>query len=210
VVSDIGELTEKRRIEQAQALFTLPAWGAYEAELDKAARLASEAPEKIREQMTRELEAHKSRLAKLEEQKASAQSNQAGLVSRKQLLTDNVSRLESERPEAAQKVAEQKTVVSDAEKRLDEARAKVMAEEKGVEGSGKVGRGQFYRAAKGDEEKIQSELQVARERLKGHETRLNTISRGISTAKAELAQIDGSLANLKGEAEIIGPSPCTQ
>ena len=40
-------------------------------------------------------------LAKLEEQKASAQSNQAGLVSRKQLLTDNVSRLESERPEAA-------------------------------------------------------------------------------------------------------------
>ena len=201
VVSDIGELTEKRRIEQAQALFTLPAWGAYEAELDKAARLASEAPEKIREQMTRELEAHKSRLAKLEEQKASAQSNQAGLVSRKQLLTDNVSRLESERPEAAQKVAEQKTVVSDAEKRLDEARAKVMAEEKGVEGSGKVGRGQFYRAAKGDEEKIQSELQVARERLKGHETRLNTISRGISTAKAELAQIDGSLANLKGEAE---------
>ncbi len=201
VVADVGELTEKRRIEQAQALFTLPAWAAYEGELDKAARLASEAPDKIREEMTRELEAQKSRIAKLEEQKASAQSNQAGLVSRKQLLTDNVSRLESERPEAAQKVSEQKAVVSDAEKRLDEAKAKVMAEEKGVEGSGKVGRGQFYRAAKADEEKIQSELQVARERLKGHETRLNTIVRGISTAKAELAQIDGSLANLKGEAD---------
>lgn len=36
---------------------------------------------------------------------------------------------------------------------------------------------------------------------KSHETRLNAIVRGISTAKAELAQIDGSLANLKGEAE---------
>lgn len=104
--------------------------------------------------MTRELEAQKSRIAKLEEQKATAQSNQAGLVTRKQLLTDNASRLELERPEAAAKFAEQKAVVTDAEKRLDEARTKVMAEEKGVEGSGKVGRGQFYRAAKGDEEKI--------------------------------------------------------
>ncbi len=201
VVSDIGELTDKRRIEQAQSLFTLPAWAAYESELDKAMRLASEAPDKIREQMTRELEAQKTRVAKLEEQKASAQGGQAGLVTRKQLLTDNLSRLEAERPEAAQKVAEQKAVVSDAEKRLDEAHAKIMAEEKGVEGSGKVGRGQFYRAAKGDEEKIQSEMQVARERLKAHETRLNGIARGISTAKAELAQIDGSLANLKGEAD---------
>lgn len=201
VVSDIGEMTDKRRIEQAQSLFTLPAWAAYEAELDKAMRLASEAPDKIREQMTRELEAQKSRIAKLEEQKASAQSGQAGLVTRKQLLVDNLARLEVERPEAAQKFAEQKAVVSDAEKRIDEARAKILAEEKGVEGSGKVGRGQFYRAAKGDEEKIQSELQVARERLKGHETRLNTIVRGISTAKAELAQIDGSLANLRGEAD---------
>ena len=201
VVADIGELTDKRRIEQAQSLFTLPAWAAYEAELDKAMRLASEAPDKIREQMTRELEAQKSRIAKLEEQKASAQSGQAGLVTRKQLLVDNLARLEVERPEAAQKFAEQKAVVSDAEKRIDEARAKILAEEKGVEGSGKVGRGQFYRAAKGDEEKIQSELQVARERLKGHDTRLNTIARGISTAKAELAQIDGSLANLRGEAD---------
>ena len=201
VVSDIGELTDKRRIEQAQSLFTLPAWAAYEAELDKAMRLASEAPDKIREQMTRELEAQKSRIAKLEEQKASAQSGQAGLVSRKQLLVDNLSRFEVERPEAAQKFAEQKAVVSEAEMRLDEARTKILAEEKGVEGSGKAGRGQFYRAAKGDEERVQSEIQVARERLKGHEARLNGIVRGISTAKAELARIDGSLANLKGEAD---------
>ena len=201
VVSDIGELTDRRRIEQAQSLFTLPAWAAYEAELDKAMRLASEAPDKIREQMTRELEAQKSRIAKLEEQKASAQSGQAGLVSRKQLLVDNLSRFEAERPEAAQKFAEQKAVVSEAEMRLDEARAKILAEEKGVEGSGKAGRGQFYRAAKGDEERVQAEIQVARERLKGHEARLNGIVRGISTAKAELARIDGSLANLKGEAD---------
>ncbi len=200
-VADIGELIEKRRIEQAQALFTLPAWNSYETELDKAAQLAAVAPDKIREQITRELEAQKSRIAKLEEQKASAQSNQAGLVSRKQLLTDNVSRLEAERPEAAQKFNEQKAVVADVEKRLDEARAKVLAEEKGVEGSGKVGKGQFYRAAVGEVDKIQSELQVARERLKGHETRLTAVSRGISVAKAELAQIDGSLANLKGEAD---------
>ena len=45
------------------------------------------------------------------------------------------------------------------------------------------------------------ELQVARERLKGHETRLTGIDRRIGTVRAEIAQIDGDLAKLSGEAE---------
>src|SRR5690606_38479002 len=128
-----------------------------------------------------------SRIAGLEEQRANAAGGQAGLAQRKTALGEELTRLTAERPEAAVAVQEQKGVVSGAERRLDEQRTKVLAEEKGVEGSGKAGRGQFWRAARADQEHIQAELQIARERLKSHEARLNGIDRRIAAVRAEIA-----------------------
>ncbi|MBN9262894.1 MAG: hypothetical protein J0J14_18805, partial [Hyphomicrobium sp.] len=201
VVSDIGATATRRRIADAEVLFQSPAWAAYERELDKAARLAASAPDKIREEMVRALRDQESRIARLEEQRANASGGQAGLAQRKTALNEELTRITAERPEVAVAVQEQKSVVSSIEKRLDEQRAKVLAEEKGVEGSGKSGRGQFWRAAREEEGKIQAEMQVARERLKGHETRLTGIDRRIATVRSEIAQIDGDLAKLIGEAE---------
>lgn len=201
IVSDVGAQATKRRIEEARALFQASAWTAYEAELDKVAALAREAPDKIRAQITAELEEQKSRIAKLEEQRATATGGQAGLQTRKQRLTEEMSRLQADRPEAVAATNEQKAVVSEIQKRLDEQRAKVLAEEKGVEGSGKIGRGQFWRAAKAEEEKIRAEMQVANERLRSPQARVETIDKRLGQIRAELAQIDGDLAKLKGEAE---------
>ena len=200
VVTDIGTLATKRRIEEAKALFESEAWAAYEAELDKVQGLARRAPDEIRKQLTLELEAQKSRVATLEEQRASAEAGQAGLQTKKTQLNEEISRLQAERPDAAARTLEHKATVAEIEKRLDEQRTKTLAEEKGVEGSGKVGRGQFYRASKEEEARIQAELQVARERMKSHEQRLTGIDRRLALVKAELAQIDGDLAKLKGEA----------
>ena len=200
VVTDIGTLATKRRIEEAKALFDSEAWAAYEAELDKVQELARRAPDEIRKQLTLELEAQKSRVATLEEQRASAEAGQAGLQTKKTQLNEEISRLQAERPDAAARSLEHKATVAEIEKRLDEQRTKSLAEEKGVEGSGKVGRGQFYRASKEEETRIQAELQVARERLRSHEQRLTGIDRRLALVKAELAQIDGDLAKLKGEA----------
>ena len=201
IVADIGDTATRRRIAEADALFKSQAWASYERELEKVVRLASVAPEKIREEMVRALREQETRIARLEEQRANASGGQAGLAQRKTSLGEELSRLTAERPEVAVAVQEQKTVVNGIERRADEQRAKVMAEEKGVEGSGKAGRGQFWRAAREEEGKMQAELQVARERLKGHETRLTGIDRRIGTVRAEIAQIDGDLAKLSGEAE---------
>ncbi|MFN3744442.1 MAG: hypothetical protein ACK4TL_07030 [Hyphomicrobiaceae bacterium] len=201
IVSDVGVTATRQRIAEAETLFQSEAWASYERELDRAARLAAIAPEKIREEMVRALREQESRIARLEEQRANAAGGQAGLAQRKTALSEELTRLAAERPEVAVAVQEQKSVVGSVEKRLDEQRAKVLAEEKGVEGSGKVGRGQFWRAAREEEGKIQAELQVARERLRAHETRLTGIDRRIATVRAELAQIDGELAKLIGEAE---------
>ena len=201
VVNDIGSLAAKRRVEEARALFDTPAWSAYEAELDKVAKIAKEAPDKIREQMTRELEAQQGRIAKLEEQRATASGGQAGLQTRKIQLTEELSRLQAERPSAAADTNAQKAVVAEIERRIDEMRTKVLAEEKGVEGSGKVGRGQFWRAAKAEEDKARAEIQIAKERLRGPEQRIETIDRRLAQIKGEMAQIDGDLAKLKGAEE---------
>ena len=201
IVSDIGITAVRRRTTESEKLFQSDAWLAYERELDKAARLATIAPEKIREEMVRGLRDRESRVARLEEQRANAAGGQAGLAQRKTALTEELARLSAERPEAAVASQEQKGVVYAAEKRFDEQRVKVMAEEKGVEGSGKSGRGQFWRAARDEEAKIQGELQIARERLRSHETRLTGLDKRIATVRAEVAQLDGDLAKLKGETE---------
>ncbi|MEW5962660.1 MAG: hypothetical protein AB1749_03780, partial [Pseudomonadota bacterium] len=204
VVSDIGTLATRRQIEEAKSLFESEPWARYEAVLDKVQELARRAPDEVRKQLTMELEAQRSRIAKLEEQRASAEAGQAGLVTKKSQLGEEISRLQAERPDSAARTLEHKTIVADLEKRYDEQRTRTLAEEKGVEGSGKVGRGQFYRASKEEEAKLQAELQVARERLKSHDQRLTGIDRRLAQAKAELAQIDGDLAKLKGEADTAG------
>jgi hypothetical protein len=138
-------------------------------------------------------------VAVLEEKRANAQGGQAGLATRKAQLTEELSRVSAERPDAATQTQEYKASVSAIQKRLDEQRTKSLAEEKGVEGTGKVGRGQFWRASKSDEAKIEAELQVAQDRLRNHESRLISIDKRTATIQAELAQIDGALAKLKGE-----------
>ncbi len=201
VVADIGALASKRRGEEVRALFQSDAWQVYENELDKVAALAKQAPDKIREQITIELQTQQSRIAKLEEQRATATGGQAGMQAKKIQLTEELSRLQADRPGSVSEFNAQKMVVSEIERRLDEQRTKVLAEEKGVEGSLKAGRGQFWRAAKADEEKARAELQIAKERLRSPELRVETIDRRLAQIKGELAQIDGDLAKLKGEEE---------
>ncbi|MEM9027044.1 MAG: hypothetical protein AAGC70_01600 [Pseudomonadota bacterium] len=201
VVNDISNIATKRRIQEAESLFTADGWARYESELNAVTRVANRAPEAIRKQIAAELEVQRQRVATLEEKKASARSGQAGLAANKIRLTEELSRVQAARPEAAAKVGEFKGVVSTIERRLDEQRAVVLAEERGVEGSGKVGRGPMWRAARAEQAKIMAELEVAKRRLKGHNDRLVTIDKRISTIKAELAQSDGDLARLNGEAQ---------
>ncbi|MFM1815201.1 MAG: hypothetical protein RLZ98_1896 [Pseudomonadota bacterium] len=204
VVADIGALIQTRRIEEAKKLFQQGSgWENYESQLDAVERLGRLAPDAVREQMEKELQARQQRLAELEEKRASAKGGEVGLASRKVQITDELSRLESQRPEAQTATNQQKAVVTEIEKRLDEQKAKVFAEEKGVEGSGKVGRGKFWRAAKEEETKIRSELQVARQRLDSHAARLDTIVSRIAAIKREQAEIDGEIAKYKGEAQTV-------
>ncbi len=207
IVNDIGTVAVKRRIREQEALFQSEAWTNYaelgnaQSALTKVITVAEVAPEKIRAQIRAEIEAQRRKVAELQEKQASAVSGQAGLETRKRQLTEALSRAQAERPETATKVNEFKTVVDGIERRLDEQRAVMLAEERGVEGSGKAGRGPMWRAARAAFARISAELEVAKKRLAGHADRLSGLDKSIANYKAELAQIDGDLARLRGEAD---------
>ncbi|MGF1651399.1 MAG: hypothetical protein ACFCUN_13220 [Hyphomicrobiaceae bacterium] len=201
VVADIGNVTSRRRIAEQEQLFEHPAWARYDGELAKVIAMANQAPGAIRDQIAGELELQRRRIAELEEKRATAEGGQAGLVARKTRISAELTLLQSERPEASSRVAEFQAVVAGIEKRLDEQKALTLAEERGVEGTGRVGRGPQWRASRAAEQRIASELEVANQRLGGHATRLREIDQRMASIKAQLAEIDGELAKLRGEAQ---------
>ena len=201
IVSDIGQTIETRRLTEAEALFHSKGWAQYEGELDQLASRAQGAQQAIENYFVKLMEDRRRAVAEQQERRASAESQQAALQTKSVQLNEEIARLQAERPSFAAAVEQQIQVVAEIQRRLDEQRAVVLAEEKGVEGTGKVGRGQQWRAEKATEEKIRAELQVANERLSSPKRQVENIDKRVSTIKAELAQISGELAKLKGEAQ---------
>lgn len=201
IVSDIGQTITTRRLEHAEGLFSSEGWLTYRSELGQLASKAQGSQQAIEDYFVSKMEQRQSAKAVQEERKASAISQQAGLQTKSIQLNEEISRLQAQRPEAAAAVTQQRQVVLEIERRLDEQRAKVLAEEKGVEGTGKVGRGSQWRLERAAEAKIRAELQVANQRLDSPRMRMLSIDKRISSIKAELSLIEGQLAQLKGEAQ---------
>ncbi len=86
-------------------------------------------------------------------------------------------------------------------KDIDAKRVEAMAEDKGVEGTGKEGRGPVYRQRMGELNLQQNAYKIAEERMKDAQKRVAAVDLRMTTIDRELAAIDGDLAKLKGEAE---------
>lgn len=200
ILADISRTVSERRQAEVEALFQSEGWRTYESQLDLLASKAQGAQPAIEAYFVEQMETRRSAIAEQQERRASAESQQAGLQAKSIQLNEELSRIQAERPSVMTAMIEQSQVVTDVERRLDEQRAKVLAEEKGVEGSGKAGRGEMWRAAKAALERVTAELQVAKERLRPSQERLNEIDKRMASIKSELSQIEGTLAQLKGEA----------
>lgn len=76
-----------------------------------------------------------------------------------------------------------------------------MAEDRGVEGTGKVGKGQVYRQRMGELGRLLDETKIREERTRDAQRRLNAVESRISQVERELTGIDGEIAKMKGEAQ---------
>ena len=201
VISDIGALTQRRRLEEAERLFDTDGWKAYEAQLTALAQASQGAQEEIEKYFVQKLEERRRGIAQQQERITTAQSGQVGLAGKKISLTEELSRLKGERPGLAAEYAQHQSELDSKAREIDGKRVEALAEERGVEGTLKAGRGQVYAQRMAEMQTLQDQYKIKQERTKDAQKRLGLVETRIAQIERELSTIDGDLAKMKGEAE---------
>jgi hypothetical protein len=201
IITDIEQSIAARRASLAEGLFATEAWKSYDQQLENITRAATKSQPVIEQYVNDQIEEHRRSVTEQQERIASAQAGQAGLANRKTTLTDEKSRLASQRPELAADYAAKKADYDAKLKDVDAKRVEALAEDKGVEGSGKAGRGPLYRQRMDELGRLQAAAQIAQERMKDAQKRLTTVESRLSAIDTELATLDGDLAKYKGETD---------
>lgn len=201
VVNDIGVLAARRQTEEAEQLFRSAGWIGYEKNLTALSRESQGAEQAIEQYFVQKMELRRRAIAEQQERMSNAKSGQAGLLARKVGLSDEISRLRGERPSLAADLAEKKTELENRNKGIDAKRVEAMAEERGAEGTLKVGKGPVYRQRKAELDQLQDAVKIQEERVRDAQKRVVAADSRFAQLERELAAVDGDLAKLKGEAE---------
>jgi hypothetical protein len=201
ILSDIEQALGSRTNSLAAEVFTTEAWKAYEHQLDAITEAATQSQGAIERYVNAQIEARSRAIKEQQERIASAEAGQAGLAGRKTSLTDEKTHLAAQRPELAADYATKKAEYDSKMKDVDAKRVEALAEDKGVEGTLKAGRGPIYRQRMAELATAQGAAQIAGERMKDAQKRLSTVESRLAAIDAELATLDGDLAKYKGEAD---------
>ncbi len=201
IVADIGTTITVKRLGEAETLFTSDGWQKYDETMSSIARAAQGSGAEIEAYFNAVVEDKNRAIKQQQERITTAQSSQAGLQTRKTSLTDELSRIEAERPALASDYAEKKVALEARIKEVDAKRVEAMAEDKGVEGTGKAGRGPVYRQRVEELGKLQDYVKIGEERARDAKKRLDAAETRIAQLKRELAAVDGDLSRYKGETE---------
>ncbi|MBS0267874.1 MAG: hypothetical protein JSS54_02720 [Proteobacteria bacterium] len=201
IITDIEQAIAARRASLAEELFTTGAWKGYEQQLENITKAAAQSQGVIERYVNDQIEERRRAVKEQQERISSAQAGQAGLANRKTSLTDEKSNLAAQRPELAADYAAKKADYDAKLRDVDAKRVEALAEDKGVEGSGKAGRGPLYRQRMDELGQLQAAAQIAQERMKDAQKRLAGVESRLSAVDRELATLDGDLAKYKGEAE---------
>jgi len=200
-VSDIGALTQKRQIEEAERLFESDGWKVYDKQLASLAQAAQSAQGEIERYFVQQMEERRRAINQQQERISSAQGGQAGLAGKKISLTEELSRLQAERPGLAAEYAQHKSELDAKAKDIDGKRVEGLAEDRGVEGTLKQGKGPVYRQRITELATLQDQYKIKGERTKDAQKRLTAVETRIAQIERELSTVDGDLARLKGEAQ---------
>jgi hypothetical protein len=200
-IADIGALAQRRQLEEAERLFDTAGWKAYDTQLAHLTRLAQDSQGEIERYFVAQMEERRRAINEQQERIATSHSGQSGLANKKLSLTDELSRLKAERPALAAEYAQHRSELDAKAKEVDAKRIEGMAEDRGVEGSMKQGKGPIYRQRRSELALLNDQYKIKEERTKDAYRRLNGVETRLAQIERELSGIDGELAKFKGEAE---------
>lgn len=199
LLADIDKAILRQQVEQSEQLFQSPGWASYDENLDNLAAAAQGAQSEIETYFNKQIEERNRANKEQQERIASAKAGQAGLATKKQSLADELARLRSEQPALSAEYMSKKAEVDARARDIDSKRVEALAEQRGVEGTGKVGRGPEYRARMAELRKLQDIQNIAERRMTDAKKRLDGTNTRIASIERELSAVDGELAKYKGD-----------
>ena len=200
VVADIGERARKVQIAETERLFAADGWKAYDAQLAKLAVAARNSQAEIEAYFVRHMEERQRGIGEQQERIAGAERSQTALLRKRDELEAELQRLEPsigalEADLAKAHASHDATRQAIAAKSIDAS-----AEDGGVEGTLKPGKGPVWRQRMGEIDELRRRLALVEEpRLKEAQRRRDLASARIVSLKRELATIVGEVAKYKGQ-----------
>ncbi|MGD9830441.1 MAG: hypothetical protein AB7E70_09330 [Hyphomicrobiaceae bacterium] len=201
VVADIGALARKRRIEEAEALFTSKAWASYEGRLDGLVRLARQAPEEIQRHFEQRMREQQAQRARIQDDVAGAASQRVRLEKRRDTLRGDITRIKEQLPQLASETDRHKAALFQKEREITAMKAEVGGEAGGIGVTGKVGRGPKFRELQASLFRLNEEKKKIELQLRDWEQRLKSATEQVASSESELERLGGEIAKLKGREE---------
>lgn len=199
LLADINASILSQQVEQSDKLFASQGWAAYDDQLNNLTVAAQGSQGEIERYFNQQIEERNRANKEQQERITTAQAGQAGLSGKKQTLTDELSRLRGELPTLSSEYNAKKNDLDSRMKEIDSKRVEAMAEDRGVEGTLKAGKGPEYRARMGELAKLQDYQKIGEQRVKDAKKRFDDANNRISAIERELSAVDGDLAKYKGE-----------
>lgn len=201
IVADIGERAQKVQLAEAERLFETDGWRAYDAHLTRLAHEASGSQAEIEKYFVQKIEDRRRGIIEQQERIAGAERGQTALLRRRDELEAELQRLEPAIGSLEDEMAKAQATYNETKQAIAAKRIEASAEDGGVEGTMKRGRGPVYRQRMAELDDLQRKLSITDEpRFKEAQQRRDRASARIVSLKREIATINGEVAKYKGEA----------
>jgi hypothetical protein len=205
VVADIGERAQKVQIAEAERLFERDGWKAYDTQLAELALAARDVQPEIEAFFVRHMEERQRGIGEQQERIAGAERSQAALLRKRDELEAELQHIEPlmgtlEAELARAQASYDATRQAVAAKRIDAS-----AENGGVEGTLKPGKGPVWRQRMTEVDDLQRKLALVEEpRLREAQRQRDLASARIVSLKREIATVIGDVAKYKGQIAAAG------
>ena len=207
VVADIGERAQKVQLAEAERLFETDGWKAYDTQLAKLAQQAQGSQGEIEKYFVTKMEDRRRGIAEQQERISGAERNQTALLRRRDELEAELQRIEPGIGALEAELAKAQGTYNATRQAIAAKRIEANAEDGGVEGTLKRGKGPIFRQRMAEADELQRKLSITDDpRLREAQRQRDQASARIVSLKREIATINGDVAKYKGENPDRGPA----
>jgi len=205
ILADTGARAQKVQIEEAERLFDTDGWKVYDGQLTKLASAAQTSQTEIEAHFIQKMEERRRAISEQQERIAGAERNQTALLRKRDELEAELQRVEPGIGALEAELAKAQATFNETKQAMAAKRIDASAEDGGVEGTLKRGKGPVYRQRAGELDDLRRKLTITDEpRLKEAQRARDLASARIVSLKREIATIIGEIAKYKGEIDTAG------